>query len=102
MYDYKYEPHRVIFMIDNKSFFASCEALRLGLNPMKVCLAVISRQEGENWGSGLIMAASPSAKKKYGLHNVMRARDLPSKKEAPDLILVDPHMNLYISVACKS
>ncbi len=25
----------------------------------------------------------------------MRARDLPSKKEAPDLILVDPHMNLY-------
>lgn len=96
MYDYKYEPHRVIFMIDNKSFFASCEALRLGLNPMKVCLAVISRQEGGNWGSGLIMAASPSAKKKYGLHNVMRARDLPSKKEAPDLILVDPHMNLYI------
>ena len=50
MYDYKYEPHRVIFMIDNKSFFASCEALRLGLNPMKVCLAVISRQEEGNWG----------------------------------------------------
>lgn len=96
MYDYKYEPHHIIFMIDNKSFFASCEALRLGLNPMTVCLAVISRQEGSNWGSGLIMAASPLAKKKYGLHNVMRARDLPSKKEAPDLILVDPHMNLYI------
>ncbi|MCT7758133.1 MAG: type VI secretion protein ImpB, partial [Lactobacillus gasseri] len=34
MYDYRYEPHRLIFMIDNKSFFASCEALRLGLNPM--------------------------------------------------------------------
>ncbi|NRN86453.1 DNA polymerase IV [Lactobacillus helveticus] len=96
MYDFKYEPHRIIFMIDNKSFFASCEALRLGLNPMKVCLAVISRQQGSNWGSGLIMAASPLAKKKYGLHNVMRARDLPSKKEAPDLMLVDPHMNLYI------
>ena len=30
MYDYRYEPHRVIFMIDNKSFYASCEALRLG------------------------------------------------------------------------
>lgn len=96
MYDYRYEQHRIIFMIDNKSFFASCEALRLGLNPMKVCLAVISRQKGANWGSGLIMAASPLAKKKYGLHNVMRARQLPSKKEAPDLMLVDPHMNLYI------
>ncbi|EEJ72783.1 ImpB/MucB/SamB family protein [Lactobacillus ultunensis DSM 16047] len=96
MYDYRYEQHRIIFMIDNKSFFASCEALRLGLNPMKVCLAVISRQKGANWGSGLIMAASPLAKKKYGLHNVMRAKQLPSKKEAPDLMLVDPHMNLYI------
>lgn len=96
MYDFKYEPHRIIFMIDNKSFFASCEALRLGLNPMKACLVVISRQPDAPWGSGLIMAASPLAKKKYNLHNVMRARNLPSKKEAPDLMLVDPHMNLYI------
>lgn len=96
MYDYKYEPHRLIFMIDNKSFFASCEALRMGLNPMKVCLAVISRQEGANWGSGLIMAASPLAKKKYGLHNVMRAKDLPAPNKAPDLKLIEPHMNLYI------
>lgn len=96
MYNYKYEPHRIIFMIDNKSFFASCESLRLKLDPMKSVLAVMSHQPGSKWGSGLIMAASPSAKKKYSLHNVMRARDLPSKKEAPDLILVEPHMNLYI------
>ncbi len=96
MYDYRYEPHRLIFMIDNKSFFASCEALRLGLNPMKVCLAVLSHQKGASWGSGLIMAASPRAKAKYHLHNVMRARELPSKSKAPDLILVEPHMNLYI------
>ena len=96
MYDYRYEPHRLIFMIDNKSFFASCESIRLGLNPMKAVLAVISHQPDSTWGSGLIMAASPLAKKKYGLHNVMRARQLPSKKEAPDLMLVAPHMNLYI------
>lgn len=62
MYDYRYEPHRLIFMIDNKSFFASCEALRLGLNPMEACLAVVSRQPDSCWGSGLIMAASPLAK----------------------------------------
>lgn len=79
MYDYRYEPHRLIFMIDNKSFFASCESIRLGLNPMKSVLAVISHQPDSTWGSGLIMAASPLAKKKYGLHNVMRARQLPSK-----------------------
>ena len=96
MYDYRYEPHHVIFMIDNKSFFASCEALALGLNPMRAVLAVVSHRPNLNYGSGLIMAASPLAKKKYGLTNVMRVRDLPSKKVAPDLILVEPHMNLYI------
>lgn len=96
MYDYRYEPHNVIFMIDNKSFFASCEAIRLGKNPMEVCLAVVSHQPGANYDSGLIMAASPLAKKKYGLSNVMRVRDLPSREEAPDLILTPPHMNLYI------
>lgn len=96
MYDYRYEPHRLVFMIDNKSFYASCEALRLGLNPMKVCLAVMSRQPHSSFGSGLIMAASPLAKQKYGLVNVMRGRKLPPLTQAPDLILVEPHMNLYI------
>lgn len=99
MYDYRYEPHRLVFMIDNKSFFASCESLRLGLNPMKSILAVISRQEKSEWGSGLIMAASPQAKKLYGLSNVMRARDIPKealKKGPKQLQLVEPHMNLYI------
>lgn len=96
MYDYRYEPHRVVFMIDNKSFYASCEALRLGLNPMTVALAVLSNPLNSDFGSGLVMAASPLAKQKYGLSNVMRARNLPSKEVAPDLILVEPHMNLYI------
>lgn len=99
MYDYRYEPHHVIFMIDNKSFFASCEALRLGFNPMKAVLAVMSHQPHSSFDSGLIMAASPVAKKKYGLHNVMRVRDIPKAalQSGPyQLKLVEPHMNLYI------
>lgn len=99
MYDYRYEPHRLIFMIDNKSFFASCESLRLGLNPMKSILAVMSHQPHSSFGSGLIMAASPLAKKLYGLSNVMRARDIPKEALRPGknkLMLVEPHMNLYI------
>ena len=96
MYDYKYEPHRLIFMIDMKSFYASCEAIRLGLNPMKAELVVMSRPEGSTFNSGLIMASSPMAKKKYGIKNVMRGRDLPSLKDAKNLKIIDPHMNLYI------
>lgn len=96
MYDYRFEPHRLVFMIDMKSFFASCEAVRLGLNPMKAELVVMSRQPDASFGSGLIMASSPMAKKKYGIKNIMRARDLPSLKDAPKLRIIDPHMNLYI------
>ncbi len=83
MYDYKYEPHRVIFMIDMKSFYASCECIRLGLNPMLTELVVMSRQPRSSFNSGLIMAASPMAKKKYPIKNVMRGRDLPNLKDAP-------------------
>ncbi|WP_158070935.1 hypothetical protein [Lactiplantibacillus plantarum] len=36
------EPHGVFFLIDNKSFYASCEALDRGLNPLKVPLVVLS------------------------------------------------------------
>ena len=84
MYDYRYEPHRLIFMIDNKSFFASCEGPSFDLNPMETCLAVVSRQPDSCWGSGLIMAASPLAKKNMALCYA-RIRQLPPKWKAPDL-----------------
>lgn len=94
LYDYHYEPKRLIFMIDNKSFYASVESVALGLNPLQSKLVVMSTQKNTN--GGLVLAASPQAKKQYGIKNVMRQRELPSKKEAPDLIYVNPRMNLYI------
>lgn len=90
--DYSGEPHGVYFLIDNKSFYASCEAVKRGLNPLDVSLVVMSEQENTN--GGLILATSPHAKKEYGLKaNVSRQRDLP---QANDLIVVPPRMNLYI------
>ncbi|KRM85261.1 Nucleotidyltransferase DNA polymerase for DNA repair [Lactobacillus hominis DSM 23910 = CRBIP 24.179] len=47
------------------------------------------------------MASSPLAKKKYGLKNVMRQRNLPPKEKTPGLYRVDPHMNLYIKKAMQ-
>jgi len=35
------EPHGVFFLIDNKSFYASCEAVARALNPLKVPLVVL-------------------------------------------------------------
>lgn len=58
---YSSEPSGVYFMIDNKSFYASCEALRRGLNPLLTPLVVMSEQANTN--GGLILATSPKAKK---------------------------------------
>lgn len=89
---YEHEPHRVVFMIDNKSFYASVEAVARGLNPLRAILVVMSEQENTN--GGLILATSPQAKKLYGLQaNVSRQRDLPDE---PHLLVVPPRMNLYI------
>lgn len=86
------EPHGVFFLIDNKSFYASCEAVARGLNPLKVPLVVLS--EAENTNGGLILATSPEAKRLFHLKaNVSRKRDLPND---PRLWVVPPRMNLYI------
>lgn len=90
-YNYQFEEKRVFFLIDSKSFYASVESVERDLNPLKSVLVVLS--EAENTNGGLILAASPQAKKKYGISNVSRQRDLPA---AAELIKVPPRMNLYI------
>ncbi|MBZ5984107.1 Y-family DNA polymerase [Leuconostoc gelidum subsp. gasicomitatum] len=90
-YNYQYEKQRVFFMIDSKSFYASVESVELGLNPLRSILVVMSEQANAN--GGLVLAASPMAKKKLEASNIMRQRDLPRDKK---LIIVHPRMNLYI------
>lgn len=59
--DYSREPHGLFFIIDNKSFYASVECVARGLDPLKATLIVMS--ETKNTGRGLVLAASPMAKK---------------------------------------
>lgn len=90
--NYQNEPHGVFFLIDNKSFYASVEAVARGWNPLKISLVVMS--EAENTNGGLVLATSPEAKKRYHLQaNVSRAREVP---QDPQLVVVPPRMNLYI------
>ncbi|WP_349533728.1 Y-family DNA polymerase [Leuconostoc citreum] len=90
-YDYRYEQKRVFFLIDSKSFYASVECVKRNLNPLQAMLVVMSEQANTN--GGLVLAASPMAKKKLGVTNVMRQRDLPQDNR---LIIAHPRMNLYI------
>ncbi len=86
-FDYSKEPRRDVLCIDVKSFYASVER---GLDPLKTMLIVMS---GADNAGGLVLAASPLAKKVLGISNVTRKDEVP---DHPDLIIVPPRMNLYI------
>ncbi|WP_419153706.1 Y-family DNA polymerase [Weissella viridescens] len=90
------EPRRQVMMIDSKSFYASCESIARGLNPLQAMLVVIS--QAENTNGGLVLASSPKAKQELGITNVMRKRDIPKDDR---LIMVEPRMNYYIAMNKK-
>ncbi|MBP2098886.1 Y-family DNA polymerase [Enterococcus rivorum] len=90
-FDYSSEPKRDIFLIDVKSFYASVECVQRGYDPLTKMLVVMSA--GDNTGSGLVLAASPMAKRILGISNVTRGNELPDN---PSLEIVPPRMRLYI------
>ncbi|MBO0441514.1 Y-family DNA polymerase [Candidatus Enterococcus ikei] len=89
-FDYSKEPSRDILCIDCKSFYASVECVDRGLHPLKTMLIVMSGAENSG---GLVLAASPLAKKVLGISNVTRSNEVPFHK---DLLIVPPRMSLYM------
>ena len=89
-FDYEKEPSRDILCIDCKSFYASVECAERGLDPLKTMLVVMSNAEN---AGGLVLSASPIAKKVLGVSNVTRKNQVPAH---PDLYVVPPRMNLYM------
>ncbi|MHC5267685.1 Y-family DNA polymerase [Enterococcus sp. LJL98] len=94
-FDYDAEPHGDYLCIDCRSFYASCEAVMRGLNPLETMLVVMS---GGDRPSGLILSASPKAKEVLGISNVTRRFELP---DHPDLIIAPPQMQKYIEINLK-
>lgn len=89
-FDYDKEPNRDILCIDCKSFYSSVECVERGLHPLKTMLIVMS---GADNAGGLVLAASPLAKKVLGITNVTRSNEVPYHR---DLLIVPPRMNLYM------
>ena len=60
--DFSKFPRRSVLCIDVKSFFASVEAVRRGLEPLEAHIAVVSdlRRNG-----AVVLASSPRVKKYY-------------------------------------
>lgn len=89
-FDYSDEISSDILCVDVKSFYASVECVERGLHPLKTMLVVMSNAEN---AGGLVLAASPLAKKVLGISNVTRKGDIPYH---PDLLIVPPRMQFYI------
>lgn len=87
LFDYSREPHSDIAFVDMKSFYASCECVRLGLNPLTTSLCVMSRSDNS---AGLILASSPVFKQVFGKKNVSRSYDLPLTSKPENLIATSP------------
>lgn len=92
MIDYDKLPRRDILCIDVKSFFASVEAVRRKIHPLKAYLIVISNFTCQG---AVVLASSPLVKKEYGIKTGNRKFEIPDDDK---LILVEPSMATYLKV----
>ncbi|WP_068672561.1 DNA polymerase IV [Oceanobacillus sp. Castelsardo] len=93
--NYSPYPRNDILCIDMRSFYASIEAVKLGLDPMTTLLAVVG---DPNRSGSIVLAASPALKKKHGISNVSRYFELPKD---PDIHIVPAHMADYLHVSVE-
>ncbi|WP_459129794.1 Y-family DNA polymerase [Guggenheimella bovis] len=92
MIDYNKLPIRSILCVDVKSFFASIEAARRGIDPLDAYVIVVSDLTRNG---SIVLAASPKVKSEFGIRTGSRRFEIPNDKK---LMLVEPSMALYIKV----
>ncbi|WP_399632630.1 DNA polymerase thumb domain-containing protein [Sporosarcina sp. SG10008] len=95
MIDYSKFPNKNIACIDMKSFFASCAAVDRGIDVLKHPIAVVGNL---NQKGSIVLAASPSMKKRFRVKTGTRLYEIP---QHPDIILIEPRMEFFIKVSME-
>jgi DNA polymerase V len=95
MVDYSTMPKHHILCIDMKSFYASCSAVMLGLDPLDCHLAVVANKERPG---SVVLAASPRLKKDFGIKTGSRMFEIP---DDPRIILAEPKMATYLRISTE-
>lgn len=96
MINYSNLPHHDILCIDMKSFYASCSAVMLGLDPMECYLAVVGNKEQPG---SIVLAASPKLKKDFGIKSASsRLFDIPKDER---IIIEEAKMATYLQISTK-
>jgi DNA polymerase V len=93
--DYSGLPHHKILCIDMKSFYASCSAVMLGLDPLECHLAVVGDRDRQG---SIVLAASPKLKKDFGIKTGSRMFEIPKD---PRILLVEPKMATYVRISTE-
>ncbi|MGO4888394.1 DNA polymerase thumb domain-containing protein [Anaerobacillus sp. MEB173] len=91
--DYDSFPKRTIFCVDMKSFYASCSAVLLGLDPLTTYLAVVGDTEREG---SVVLAATPPLKQDFGIKTGSRLFDIPND---PRIHIVNAQMSTYLKTS---
>ena len=92
---YKYLPDRKIVCLDMRSFYASCAAVMEGLDVAETPIAIIGNK---NRKGGVVLAASPPLKKKFGIKTGNRLFEIP---DDPSIHLIEPKMAFFIDVSME-
>ncbi|MGE7601341.1 DNA polymerase thumb domain-containing protein [Peribacillus sp. NPDC097675] len=93
--NYSMMPKQSIMCIDMKSFYASCSAVMLGLDPLDCYLAVVGDKSREG---SIVLAASPKLKKEFGIKTGSRKFEIPKD---PRIIVVEPKMATYLRISTE-
>ena len=86
--------HRII-CVDMKSFYASCEAVMRGLDPLEAKLVVVG---DINRNGSVVLASSPQMKKIYKIKTGNRLFEVKNIKD-PDIIIAQARMGSYLQIS---
>ncbi|WP_264189782.1 Y-family DNA polymerase [Bacillus carboniphilus] len=78
-----------------KSFYASCSAVLMGLDPLDCYLAVVGDKDRKG---SVVLAASPKLKKEYGIKTGARLFEIPND---PKIHIVHPKMALFVRISTE-
>lgn len=92
---YEKMERRPIICLDMRSFYASCAAIELGLDPMTAYIAVIGNQERRG---SVVLAASPLLKKEFGVRTGTRLFEIP---DDPRIQKIEPKMGFFLKVSME-
>lgn len=95
MIDYSTMPQHKILCVDMKSFYASCSAVMLGLDPLNCYLAVVGNKDREG---SVVLAASPLLKKEFGVKTGSRKFEIP---DDPRIQIEEPKMGTYMRISTE-